>query len=128
MSTHNSPTNSSGSLSNPAYSSRSNSPEEGSYSSTPVENGHNDSASPHQTKSCPPLVELFIGDLSYFCTEEQIAALFSTYGTVAETRIRRSDRGGHSLMYGFVKMTSLQDAETAANALNDQLYMGRRLR
>lgn len=79
-------------------------------------------------KSKHPLVELFVGDLSYFCTEEKLRALFSEYGTVAEARVRRGERNGHSLMHGFVKMTSLRDANRSAEALDDAMYMGRRLR
>lgn len=81
-----------------------------------------------EAKSRPHLVELFIGDLSYFCTEEDIQKLFSRYGTVVETRIRRSDRGGHSLMFGFVKMTSLEDAERCERELDNLSFMGRLLR
>ena len=72
--------------------------------------------------------ELFVGDLSFFCREEHLLDLFSTFGTIVDARVRRSDNKGHSLMYGFVKMENLSDAERAAEALNDRLYMGRSLR
>lgn len=83
---------------------------------------------PLEDKAKHPLVELFVGDLSYFCTEEQLRELFGNFGHVVEARIRRSERGGHSLMHGFVKMTSLDDAQRSANALDNKMYMGRRLR
>ena len=91
-------------------------------------NGTDSIAEKTEEKSKHPLVELFVGDLSYFCTEEQLRSLFSEYGTVAEARIRRGERNGHSLMHGFVKMTSLGDANRCAEALDDAMYMGRRLR
>ena len=84
--------------------------------------------SPFEDKSKHPLVELFVGDLSYFCTEDHLRELFGKFGHVAEARIRRSERGGHSLMHGFIKMTSLDDAQRSAQALDNNMYMGRRLR
>ncbi len=75
-----------------------------------------------------PNVELFVGDLSFFCVESHLLELFRPFGTIVDARVRRSDNKGHSLMYGFVKMENLTEAENAARALNDRLYMGRTLR
>lgn len=72
--------------------------------------------------------ELFVGDLSFFCTEQHLQELFSTYGPVSEARIKRSDRGNRTLMYGFVRMEELKHALQAAAELNGKLYMGRAMR
>ncbi len=72
--------------------------------------------------------ELFVGDLSFFCTEEDLYRLFGNFGVVAEARIKRSDKGGKTLMYGFVRMDSLPPALEAAKYLNGNLYMGREIK
>ncbi len=72
--------------------------------------------------------ELFVGDLSYFCEEHHLFDLFKGFGVVTETRIKRNDRGGRTLMYGFVTMASLPDAEHASKSLNGRLFMGRNMR
>ncbi len=72
--------------------------------------------------------ELFVGDLSYFCREQHIQQLFSNIGKVVSVRIRRSDRRGHSLMHGFIKMTTPEDAQRAVASYDGYLFMGRRMR
>ncbi len=72
--------------------------------------------------------EIFVGDLSFFCQEKQLIDLFSKYGPVAEARVKRSDRGNRTLMYGFVRMEELQNALSAVSDLQGKLYMGRAMR
>lgn len=72
--------------------------------------------------------ELFVGDLSYFCEEHHLFDLFKGFGVVTETRVKRNDRGGRTLMYGFVTMATLSDAEHAAAKLAGRLFMGRAMR
>jgi RNA recognition motif-containing protein len=66
--------------------------------------------------------------LSYFCEEHNLFDLFKGFGVVTECRIKRNDRGGRTLMYGFVTMPSLTEAEHAAKSLNGRLFMGRNIR
>lgn len=80
------------------------------------------------TDKRPPCVELFIGDLSFFCSERNLVELFSPYGKILEAVISRSDNGGHSLLHGFIKMSNSEEAEIAAAKLNDSPFMGRTLR
>jgi RNA recognition motif-containing protein len=72
--------------------------------------------------------ELFVGDLSFFCTELHIQELFSTVGSVISKRIRQSGDEGHSLMHGFVRMSTPQEAKEAVNTFNGMLFMGRHMR
>ena len=72
--------------------------------------------------------EIFVGDLSFFCQESHLIQLFGTFGKVDEARIKRSDRGGRTLMYGFVRMVEHSAAAAAATALNGKLHMGRVMR
>ena len=72
--------------------------------------------------------EIFIGDLSFFCHENDIFQLFSQYGQVMEVRIKKSEGNGKSLMFGFVKMESLEAADEVIRQLNGIMFMGRLLK
>jgi RNA recognition motif-containing protein len=75
-----------------------------------------------------PCVELFVGDLSFFCLEQDLERLFSPFGQILEIVVSRSEKGRHSLLHGFIKMANLRDAEAAAANLNEIPFMGRTLR
>lgn len=66
--------------------------------------------------------KLFIGNLSYTVTEEQLKQLFAAHGTVVDVRII-GDKG-----FGFVEMSSQTEAENAKNALDGFNFEGRNLR
>lgn len=72
--------------------------------------------------------ELFVGDLSYFCREQHIQQLFSSIGRVISVRIRRSDRRGHSLMHGFAKMASVEDAQRVVATFDGYMFLGRKMK
>jgi RNA recognition motif-containing protein len=65
---------------------------------------------------------LYVGNLTYSVTEEQLEELFSQYGTVEDVRI--IGRRG----FGFVDMSSPEEAEQAMEALNNTVFEGRTLR
>lgn len=69
--------------------------------------------------------ELFVGDLSYFCTEAHLFDLFNQYGNVTGVRIVRNDQKKRSMNFGFVSMESPQMAREIAKVLNNHLFMGR---
>eukprot|EP01031_Cornospumella_fuschlensis_P027844 gene27844-33625_t len=71
--------------------------------------------------------QLFLGDLSYFCTEEDIFALFRGYGHILSVQVRRGARGD-SLMHGFVTLESSDFARKAIADLDGTDFMGRTLR
>lgn len=65
---------------------------------------------------------LYVGNLTYSVNEEQLKELFSQYGTVNDVRV--IERRG----FGFVEMSSLEEAEDAKEALNNTVFEGRTLR
>lgn len=69
---------------------------------------------------------IFAGDLSYFCTEQDLINQFSQYGNVEGAIIRKGKRGD-SLHYGFVKMND-SDAQAAVEGLQGKSFMGRNMR
>ena len=70
---------------------------------------------------------LFVGDLSLFCDDGCLSSLFTPFGSVTNSQIRRGRRGD-SLLYGFVEFASKDSAQTAMNALDGKKFMGRTIR
>lgn len=74
-------------------------------------------------------LEVFVGNLSYFCEEQHLYELFYEYSTVTNVRIIRGEgTSKRSLRYGFVAMSSLTEVQGVCRLLNNHLFMGRRLR
>ncbi len=72
--------------------------------------------------------ELYVGDLSFFCEERHLLELFSTYGFVEKCRVVRSNDKTRSLLFGFVTMSTIDQAIMAVSGLNNYMFMGRILR
>ena len=66
--------------------------------------------------------KLYVGNFSYSVTDEQLEELFSGHGTVQSAKVI-GDKG-----FGFVEMSSAEEAETAKEALNETEFGGRTLR
>ena len=66
--------------------------------------------------------KLYVGNLSYSVTKEQLEELFSNYGEVREVNIIEG-KG-----FGFVEMSNQSEAEKAKGALNGSDFKGRNLR
>lgn len=85
------------------------------------------SGSFNETKVDEATRRLFVGDLSFFCTEKELITIFSPFGAISAVNIRRG-AAGESLLYGFVTFTNVQSAMTAMTALNGKDFLGRKLR
>ncbi len=66
--------------------------------------------------------KLYVGNLSYSVTNEQLEELFSNYGEVRQVNIIEG-KG-----FGFVEMSSQSEAEKAKEALSGSDFEGRTLR
>ena len=66
--------------------------------------------------------KLYVGNINYSVTDDQLKELFSTYGTVKSVKIIEG-KG-----FGFVEMTTSQEAEEALESLNNNDYEGRPLK
>lgn len=71
--------------------------------------------------------KLYVGGLPYSTSERELEDLFSEHGTVASARVITDRMTGRSRGFGFVEMTSPEDAEKAANHLNGASLEGRSL-
>jgi RNA recognition motif-containing protein len=71
--------------------------------------------------------KLYVGNLSYNVTEERLQQHFTQYGSVVSARIITDKFSGRSKGFGFVEMSSEQEAEKAINALNGTDFDGRNI-
>ncbi len=69
--------------------------------------------------------KLYVGNIPWKATEEDLKKLFSEFGDVDNVRIITDRETGRSRGFGFVEMN---DAEEAMSNLNDSEFMGRTLR
>lgn len=70
---------------------------------------------------------LFVGNLSYQLTEEELREAFEQFGTVTEARIIMDRETGRSRGFGFVKMSTGDEAQAAMEGLHEQPVGGRNL-
>jgi len=66
--------------------------------------------------------KLYVGNLSYSVSEEDLKELFSNHGEVKQVNVIEG-RG-----FGFVEMSSPSEAETAKGALDGSDFQGRTLK
>ena len=73
-------------------------------------------------------VEIYVGNLSYDMTEDQLRKEFEAFGTVNSVRLVMNRFNGKSKGFGFVQMPNRPEAEKACEALNDREVMGRKIK
>jgi len=66
--------------------------------------------------------KLYVGNLPYSVSEEELEQFFSNYGTVKSVRVIEG-KG-----FGFVEMESVEEAEQIKNELNGKELKGRPMR
>ncbi len=71
--------------------------------------------------------KLYVGGLPYATTEDELEDLFSEHGTVESARVITDRMTGRSKGFGFVEMSSQEEAEAAAEKLNNSDLEGRTL-
>src|SRR5690606_31607394 len=74
------------------------------------------------------LMNIYVGNLSYRTTEDELRTAFEAYGAVSSTSIIRDRDSGQSKGFGFVEMPSDSEAQAAIDGLNDKEVGGRRLK
>ena len=71
------------------------------------------------------LTNIFVGNLSYRTTEEELQSAFSNFGAVDRVSIVRDRETGQSRGFAFVEMPNAQEAEQAINGMNGRDFGGR---
>lgn len=69
--------------------------------------------------------KLFVGSLSWDTTDDSLRNLFATVGTVVSARVITDKFSGRSRGFGFVEMSTPDEAEKALNELNGKDLDGR---
>lgn len=70
---------------------------------------------------------LFVGNLSYNLAQEEMADLFAQYGTVESAKILTDRETGRSKGFGFVEMSSPEEAQECISKLNGYDFQGRKM-
>lgn len=71
--------------------------------------------------------KLYVGNLSFNTTENELQELFSQAGTVQEVSLMQDKFTGKSRGFAFVTMGSEEDAQNAISKFNGQTIEGRPL-
>lgn len=72
--------------------------------------------------------KLYVGNLPYTATEEELSTLFGQAGTVTSVAIIKDRETGRSKGFAFVEMSSSDEAQKAINMLTGHMLGGRDLR
>ncbi len=71
--------------------------------------------------------KLYVGNLAYSVDGSELEQMFGAHGQVVSAQIINDRESGRSKGFGFVEMSSDQEAEAAIAALNGQQHNGRAL-
>ncbi len=70
---------------------------------------------------------IFVGNLDFGATEDQIRSLFEAYGNVERVSLMKDRDTGRSRGFAFVEMSDTEEADKAITALNGSNLGGRAL-
>lgn len=71
--------------------------------------------------------KIYVGGLPYSTTDAQLQDVFAPHGTVQSARVITDKYTGQSRGFGFVEMSTAEEAKTAIAALNGTQMDGRTL-
>ena len=70
---------------------------------------------------------IFVGNLSFGATEEAVRSMFEVYGTVGRVNIVTDRDSGQPRGFGFVEMSSQEEAQKAISTFHQKEFQGRPL-
>jgi len=73
-------------------------------------------------------MNIYIGNLPYNVTEEELREAFSEFGEVSSVNVIMDKYSGQSKGFGFVEMENNSEAEEAIKALNESSLKGRNIK
>jgi len=73
-------------------------------------------------------MNIYVGNLSYKTSEDELRQAFSAYGQVDSVAIIKDTTTGLPRGFSFVEMPNPQEAEAAINAMNGKMFGGRTLK
>ena len=72
-------------------------------------------------------MKIYVGNLSYSVTEEDLRQAFEGFGQVESATIIKDQSSGQSKGFGFIEMPSKEEAQAAISGLNGKEIKGRKL-
>ena len=72
-------------------------------------------------------MNIYVGNLSWQMTDDDLSSLFTQYGTVTSAKILKEKNTGRSKGFGFVEMEDEEASKAAIAALNESEVQGRKL-
>jgi len=69
--------------------------------------------------------KLYVGNLPYTATEDDLKSHFSQAGNVTSVALIKDRATGRAKGFGFVEMATAEEAQKAINMFNGQDFMGR---
>jgi len=73
-------------------------------------------------------MNIYVGNLAYSTTEEQLRQAFSAFGAVTSATIITDKLSGQSKGFGFIEMPNNSEADAAIKGLNGSALSGRNLK
>lgn len=73
-------------------------------------------------------MSIYVGNLSYQVTEEDLTAVFAEYGSVKRVQLPTDRETGRARGFGFVEMSSEAEEQAAIDALDGAEWLGRELK
>jgi RNA recognition motif-containing protein len=70
---------------------------------------------------------VYVGNLSFDATESDLQELFSGVGAVQNVEIVANRETHRSKGFGFVQLSTVEEAKRAVSELHDKEYMGRKM-
>jgi RNA recognition motif-containing protein len=71
---------------------------------------------------------LYVGNLGYGVTSADLEQMFAAHGTVESAKVIEDAMTGRSKGFGFVEMSTDEEARAAMEALNGQVHDGRAIK
>jgi RNA recognition motif-containing protein len=68
---------------------------------------------------------MYVSNLSFHTTDENLKELFQKFGTVSSAKVITDRESGRSRGFGFVEMSAEKEAREAIQALNNKEIEGR---
>lgn len=72
--------------------------------------------------------KLYVGNLSYSTTDDSLKNAFASFGTVESAKVIMDRETGRSKGFGFIEMSTDEEAQAAISGLDGQVVDGRNLR
>jgi RNA recognition motif-containing protein len=72
-------------------------------------------------------MKIYVGNLSYSVTEEDLRQAFEGFGQVESATIIKDQSSGQSKGFGFIEMPAKEEAQAAISGLNGKEIKGRKL-